>query len=103
MSSHAIPPIANLLMSGLVFGESPRWRHGRFWVSDWAVHEIIALELDGRHEVVLRENSFPLCMDFMVDGSMVVMSGRRVLRRELGGTLVLHGDLGGISQLARSE
>jgi len=36
-----------ILMSGLMFGESPRWRDGRFWVSDWAAHEIIAIDPDG--------------------------------------------------------
>ena len=52
-----------ILMSSLMFGESPRWREGRFWVSDWVAHEIIAVDLDGQHEVVVREPSIPLCMD----------------------------------------
>jgi sugar lactone lactonase YvrE len=34
-------PEVKTLMTGLMFGESPRWRDGRFWVSDWAAHEVI--------------------------------------------------------------
>jgi sugar lactone lactonase YvrE len=90
-------------MSGLMFGESPRWRDGRFWVSDWAAHEIIAIDPDGQHEVVVREPSFPLCMDFLPDGRMVVMSGRRVLRRESSGALVVHADLSNLSGLGWNE
>jgi sugar lactone lactonase YvrE len=92
-----------ILMSGLMFGESPRWRDGRFWVSDWAAHEIIAIDPDGQHEVVVREPSFPLCMDFLPDGRMVVMAGRRVLRREPDGALVVHADLSNLSELGWNE
>jgi sugar lactone lactonase YvrE len=92
-----------ILMSGLMFGESPRWRDGRFWVSDWAAHEIIAIDPDGQHEVVVREPSFPLCMDFLPDGHMVVMAGRRVLRREPDGALVVHADLSNLSELGWNE
>jgi sugar lactone lactonase YvrE len=94
---------AKILMSGLMFGESPRWRDGRFWVSDWAAHEIIAIDIDGQSEVVVREPSFPLCMDFLPDGRMVLMSGRRVLRREPGGALELHADLSNLSEFGWNE
>jgi sugar lactone lactonase YvrE len=86
-----------------MFGESPRWHGGRFWVSDWAAHEIIAIDPDGRHEVVLREPSIPLCMDFLPDGRMLVLSGRRVLRREPNGALKVHADLSGHSDLGWNE
>ena len=99
-SSTAQPKI---LMSDLMFGESPRWRDGRFWVSDWSAHEIIAIDDDGRHEVVVRERSFPLCMDFLPDDRMIIMSGRRVLRREPDGTLVLRADLGSLSKFGWNE
>ena len=48
-------PEVRTLMTGLMFGESPRWRDGRFWVSDWVAHEIIAVDLEGKSEVVVRE------------------------------------------------
>ena len=43
------------LMTGLVFGESPRWRRdGHLWVADWGTHEIVAIDLDGKSEVMVR-------------------------------------------------
>src|SRR5713101_3727170 len=62
-------PEVRTLMTGLMFGESPRWRDGRFWVSDWVAHEIIAVDLEGKSEVVVREPSIPLCFDFLPDGT----------------------------------
>ena len=42
------------LMTGIVFGESPRWHDGRLWFADWARQEIIAVDLDGNSEMMLR-------------------------------------------------
>ena len=92
-------PEVTLLMTGLMFGESPRWRDGRFWVSDWAAHEIIAIDLEGKSKVVVREPSIPLCFDFLPDGRLVMMSGRRILRLEPDGSLATHADLTSLSEL----
>jgi sugar lactone lactonase YvrE len=92
-----------ILLSGLMFGESPRWRDSRFWVSDWAAHEIIAIHPDGRRETVVREPSIPLCMDFLPDGKMLVMSGCRILSREPNGALTVHADLSSLSKLNWNE
>jgi len=96
-------PEMRTLMAGLMFGESPRWRDGRFWVSDWAAHEVIAVDLDGNSEVVVREPSIPLCFDFLPDGRMVIMSGRRILRREPDGSLAIHADLSSLSKFGWNE
>ena len=79
-------PEIKTLMTGLRFGESPRWRDGRFWVSDWGAHEIIAVDLEGKSEVVVREPSIPLCFDFLPDGRLLVLSGQRILRLESDGS-----------------
>jgi sugar lactone lactonase YvrE len=99
------PPVPEVstLMTGLMFGESPRWRDGRFWVSDWVAHEVIAVELEGKSEVVVREPSIPLCFDFLPDGRLVIMSGRRILRLELDGSLATYADLTGLSELGWNE
>ena len=39
------------LMTGLSFGESPRWHDDRLWFSDWGAEELIAVDLDGNSEV----------------------------------------------------
>lgn len=83
------------LMSGLVFGEQPRWHEGRLWFSDWGTHEVIAVDLDGNSKVILRGTAFPLCADWLPDGRLLVVSARDglLLRREHDGSLVTHGDL----------
>ena len=35
------------LMTGIVFGESPRWHDDRLWFSDWGAQELIAVDLEG--------------------------------------------------------
>jgi sugar lactone lactonase YvrE len=86
-------------MEGIVFGESPRWHDGRVWFSDWGAHQVIALDPGGGHEVVATVRSFPMCIDFLPDGRLLVVdsAGRRVLRREPDGSLVQHADLSGVS------
>src|SRR5262245_60915014 len=88
-----------VLMEGVVFGESPRWHDGRVWFSDWGANQVIALDLDGSHVVVTSVASFPMCIDFLPDGRLLVVDSaqRQLLRREPDGSLVRHADLSGIS------
>jgi sugar lactone lactonase YvrE len=89
-----------VLMAGVIFGESPRWHDGRVWFSDWGANQVIALDPDGSHEVVVSVPSFPMCIDFLPDGRLLVVDSaqRRLLRREHDGSLVEHADLSGISE-----
>ena len=88
-----------VLMEGVVFGESPRWHDGRLWFSDWAANQVIALSTDGTHEVVVSVPSFPMCIDFLPDGRLLIVDSaqRRLLRREPDGGLVRHADLSQVS------
>jgi sugar lactone lactonase YvrE len=88
-----------VLMEGIVFGESPRWHDGRVWFSDWGAHQVIALGTGGSHEVVATVPSFPMCIDFLPDGRLLVVDSaqRRLLRREPDGSLVQHAGLSAIS------
>jgi sugar lactone lactonase YvrE len=82
-------PELHTLITGLAFGESPHWHAGRLWVSDWGAHEVLAVDLHGGSEVVVRVPSFPLCIDFLPDGRLLLVSAsdRRLLRREPDGSL----------------
>ncbi len=75
-------PDVQILTGGLAFPESPRWHEGRVWVSDWGADEVIALDLEGRREVVARVASFPMCIDFLPDGRLLIVSAAdgRLLR-----------------------
>lgn len=89
-----------VLMERIVFCESPRWHDGRVWSSDWGANQVIALDADGNHEVVVTVRSFPMCIDFLPDGRLLVVASaqRRLPRREPDGSLVQHADLSGISE-----
>jgi sugar lactone lactonase YvrE len=88
-----------ILMSGLAFPESPRWHDDRLWLSDWGAHEVIAVDLEGRSEVVVRVPSFPMCIDWLPAGRLLIVSASEglLLRREPDGSLVTHADLTGLA------
>ncbi len=92
-------PELQTLMSGLAFGESPRWFENRLWFSDWGAHEVIAVDLEGKSEVIVRVPSFPMCIDFLPDGRLLIVSASDglLLRREPDGSLMTHADLTGLA------
>ena len=85
-----------ILMDGLGFPESPRWHEGRLWFSDWAAGRVHAVAPDGTSEVVATGSSFPMCIDHLPDGRLLVVHGTdlRVLE---DGDLVPYADLSGVS------
>jgi sugar lactone lactonase YvrE len=88
-------PEPRILLTGIALGESPRWHDGRLWFSDWGAQEVIAVDSDGRSEVIARVPTFPFCIDFLPDGRLLVVSGREglLLRSEPDGSLVTHAEL----------
>ena len=84
------------LMAGRGLVESPRWHDDRLYFSDWSAGEVLAVDLGGRSEVIARVESLPLCTAWLPDGRLVIVSSPdgRLLRREPGGSLVTHADLG---------
>jgi sugar lactone lactonase YvrE len=88
-----------VLLTGLAFGESPRWHDGRLWLSDWGAYEALAVDPAGKAEVVAKLPSFPSCIDFLRDGRLIVVSAhdRRLLRREADGSLAMYADLSGLA------
>jgi sugar lactone lactonase YvrE len=87
------------LMTGISFGESPRWHDDRLWFSDWGAQELIAVDLEGTSEVIARVPSFPFCIDWTPEGQLLIVSARDrlLLRREPDGSLATEADLSGLS------
>jgi len=100
MSAVSLVPEPRVLLDGLSFGESPRWHKDRLWLSDWGAQEVIAVDLLGRSEVITRVNSFPFCIDFLLEGQLIVVSAAEgmLLRQERDGSLVPHADLSALSE-----
>jgi sugar lactone lactonase YvrE len=88
-------PKPKQVMGDLAFPESPRWYDGRLLVSDWGAGEVIAAGLDGRTTVIAKVDSFPMCIDHLPDGRLLIVasSERRIVRRDPDGALVTHADL----------
>ena len=95
-----------ILLTGLAIGESPRWHEDRLWFSNWGMQEVVAVDLDGKSDVMVRvPTTLPFCIDWLPDGRLLVVAGREalLLRREPDGELVTHADLRGSAGLGWNE
>ena len=88
-----------ILIDGLSFTECPRWRDGRLYVSEFYTHRVLAVAMNGTTETVAHVSQQPSGLGFLPDGRMLIVSmrDRKVLRRELDGSLVEHADLSGLA------
>ncbi len=90
------------LFDGLSFGESLRWHHDRLWLADWGAQEVVAVDDEGRPEVMARVDfpAFPMSIDWLPDGRLLVVAARdgRLLRQEPDGSLVTHADLSDLAE-----
>ena len=105
-SKQVSPPELKTLLTGLAMGESPRWHERRLWFSDWGAQEIVAADLDGKSEVVVRTSfGLPFCIDWLPDGRLLIVAGRenRLVRVEPDGTLATHVDLTSVSDKVWNE
>jgi sugar lactone lactonase YvrE len=95
-------PELQTLLTGLAFGESPRWHEGRLWFSNWGTQEVWACDLSGKSEVTVRvPTTIPFCIDWLPDGSLLVVSGREglLLRKEPDGELSTHAVLSSLAHI----
>jgi sugar lactone lactonase YvrE len=88
-------------LDGLSFAESLRWHQDRLWLADWGAQEIVAVDGQGRPEVMARVDfpAFPMCIDWLPDGRLLIVAARygRLLRQEPDGSLVTQAELSGLS------
>jgi sugar lactone lactonase YvrE len=88
------------LLTGLGFGESPRWHAGRLWFANWGTGQIVASDAKGRSSVeVVVPTTLPYCFDWLPNGRMLIVSGQEglLLRLEPDGSVATHADLGPIA------
>ena len=108
-SKQSSNPELQILMTGLAFGESPRWGHDdRLWVSDWGAREIIAVDLEGKSDVMLRlpfASFQAICIDWLPDRRLLIVSAgdNLLLASEPDGSLLSYADLSGLSDKGWNE
>jgi len=86
---------AEPFLSGLYFGEAPRWHEGRLWFSDFFDHAVFSASPDGERRTEVEFDGESSGLGWLPDGRLIISSrlDRVILRREEDGTLVRHGDL----------
>jgi sugar lactone lactonase YvrE len=96
-----------ILLQGLGFPESTRWRDGRIWLCNWGSGEVLAVAPDGEREVMaqLAPATLPFSIDWLPDGRLLVIDGpRRLLLCEgADGTLDTLADLSGFGPAPFNE
>lgn len=85
---------ADILLEGLCFAESPRWRDGVLWFSDMQDFCVRTVDLNGHSEIKLRTPREPSGIGWLPDGRMLVvsMTDQQVLRVDPEG-LAVHANL----------
>jgi sugar lactone lactonase YvrE len=75
------------LLSGLAFGEGPRWHDGRLWFSDMHDHRVLAVDMNGATETIVEVPQAPSGLGWLPDGRLLVVSmvDRRLLRLDSSG------------------
>ncbi len=83
------------LITGGHFFEGPRWRDGRWWVSDFYSHTVSTVTTDGVQETACEVPGQPSGLGWLPDGSLLIGSMRdhRVLRRTPDGQVQEYADL----------
>lgn len=89
---------ANVLVTGLHFGEGPRWRDGRLWFSDFYDHAVKSVSLAGDVRVELQIDDHPSGLGWLPDGRLLVVSmNRRLLLRVDADAVRVHAELGSVA------
>jgi sugar lactone lactonase YvrE len=84
-----------ILLSGLGIPESPRWHEGRLWFCNWIDRQVVAVDENGKSEVmaVRDRDSHPMgySIDWLPDGRLLV-TGDKLRRQEPDGSMVTHAE-----------
>jgi sugar lactone lactonase YvrE len=86
------------LLTGLCFGEGPRWHNNQLWFSDMHAHQVLTVDADGTTDAVLEVENQPSGLGWLPDGDLLVvsMTDRRILRWD-GTRISEHADLAGLA------
>jgi sugar lactone lactonase YvrE len=83
-----------VLLERLAFPEGPRWHDGKLFFSDMHAHQVLAVDMAGKSEVICEVPNRPSGLGWLPDGRMMVVSmrDRKLLRVDRDG-LKEHGNM----------
>src|SRR6266404_1796466 len=87
-----------VLIEGLAFPEGPRWHNEKFYFSDMHAHQVVAIDMAGKREVVCEVPNRPSGLGWLPDGRLLVvsMTDRKLMRLDRDG-LKTHADLSALA------
>ena len=84
-----------VLVTGLGIPESPRWHEGRLWFCNWIDRQVVAVDLNGKAEVMATRDpdSHPMgySIDWLPDGRLLI-TGDKLRRQEPDGSVTVHAE-----------
>jgi sugar lactone lactonase YvrE len=84
-----------VLLADLGIPESPRWHEGRLWFCNWIERQVMAVDLDGKAEVMATRDpgSHPMgySIDWLPDGRLLI-TGDKLRRQERDGSMTVHAE-----------
>ena len=88
-----------ILLTGLAFGEGPRWRDGYLWFSDFYRHGIFRVDENGTEELVLEVPTQTSGLGWLPNGNLVFVSmlDRCLKQMDPTGEVSAHADLSHIA------
>ena len=88
----------DILLTGLRFGEGPRWHDGVLWFSDFYRHAVFTVDEHGRETHIVDVPGQPSGLGWLPDGSLLIVSMLdRKLMRWADGELTEYADLSSIA------
>lgn len=94
---------ARIVLDGLMFPESARWRAGRLWLAHWGASEVLAVEPGGRPERVGDgPEGYGWSLDWLPDGRMLI-TGPQLTAVAADGAHTEHGDLRTVAEHGWNE
>jgi sugar lactone lactonase YvrE len=92
--------MTKILADGLGYGESARWHDGRLWLANWGTGEVLAIDADGKREVVVTvpPDTIPFSIDWTPGGTLLVIAGATLFEQK-DDELVPYADLSGLADL----